>query len=122
MRSYSTFIRKLEDEMVEAVRQVENLEWHHLPERTDEYQHYVRLLTWATEVSERRVRFDYIKAGRATRRSQREVNAWVAEANRVGGHPAELHAGGRSAVDTDPSGGALGQGRHGNHDGGEADN
>ena len=54
MKSYRSFLRDLEEELLECMRRAEALEWHHEPLGSDLNMHYTRLCTWYAEVHERR--------------------------------------------------------------------
>ena len=71
MRSYRSFIHDMAEQLVAAVADAENQGWHHQGEGTPLFQHYLRLCTWADELTTRRAWYDYIKARRP---------AWVQEA------------------------------------------
>ena len=111
MQSFRKFIRGLEDILVDAVRQAELQEWHHLPTESEQFQHYLRLCTWAEEVAGRRARYDAIKA--AGRESRATKTAWFeSQADRLGGHAPTVHPSIGSPDDTDAAWRALGQGGH----------
>ena len=55
----------LEEVLVEAIREAEQLEMHHQPEGSLEWHHYLRLLTAVDWVSQRRTAYDNAKS-RAT--------------------------------------------------------
>ncbi len=116
MRTFSAFIHELEEELFDMVRVVEGLGWHHLPTESPEFLHYLRLLTWVEEVAARRQRYDYIKGGRQTRRSWRELQAFCKESNRVGGHPVLNNPDERSSGQPDALGRAVSEGGYGEDD------
>ena len=58
MDNYRTFLRRIIDELLEAIRECENSEWHHRPEGSAEWQHYNRLWTWMQEIEIRLQRYD----------------------------------------------------------------
>ena len=62
MQSYRSFLMKIGTELLDAVREAENLEWHHLDKNRAEWLHYVRLGTWLAQVAERLGYYDDIKA------------------------------------------------------------
>ena len=53
MKSYKRFLEGLLDQLVEAIRDCENREFHHMELTTAEWRDYNRLCGWATEVHER---------------------------------------------------------------------
>ena len=119
MKSFRVFIHELEELVVDCLRQSENMGWHHLPEDTVEFQHYLRLGTWAVELTQRRIRFDYIHEGKATRSSARQLQAWAASRDSMVGHNYRLHLGSGGAEHPDPTGRTLGESGHGDDDSGE---
>ena len=62
MKSYRSFLISLGSEMLEALRECENLEYHHKGEATPEFQHYLRLATWLDELATRLAYYDDVKA------------------------------------------------------------
>ena len=61
MKSYEKWIIETSEALREAIREAENEEWHHHPESDSERagnRFYYRLLTWSTEIEERRKRID----------------------------------------------------------------
>ena len=71
MKSYRRFLMDLHEELVRAILEAEDQEWHHWGELTVEFQHYVRLNTWAKELSERRQHLDNADIQRAWKRHRR---------------------------------------------------
>ena len=65
MKNYRTFLTELLEELQDAVRVSENAGWHHQKESSEEYQCYVRLVTWALELVERRTIYDNARTRRA---------------------------------------------------------
>jgi len=116
LKSFSEFIHELEELLHDTVLQAENQQWHHLPVESPEFQHYLRLMTWLEEVVERRRRYDYIKGGRPTRRSWRELQAWRTETDRLGRHPVQLQSDLGGDGQPNIAGGALSEGGHGTDD------
>ena len=64
IKSYRTFLMELGSELVEAMGECENLEWHHAEVTSDHFRHYNRLCTWAWEIAERLSYYDHYKAKR----------------------------------------------------------
>ena len=87
MRSYIAFIRGLHEELIEGLREAENLGFHHAEAGTDVYVHYQRLVTWIDEVEER-----LIKHGNSPKRVKERLRAaaQVTSIDRVGGHDRQL--------------------------------
>ena len=56
--TYPSFLRTLQAEVLEAVREAENAGWHHLNDASLESKTYDRLLTWQAEL-DRRVKVWY---------------------------------------------------------------
>ncbi len=116
MLTFRAFLQGLEDLLDQSVLEAENNEWHHLPVESPQFQHYLRLMTWLEELIERGRHFDNIKAGKQTRRSWRELQAWAAERDRLGRHALHLHSGERSSGHQDALGGAERPSGYGNDD------
>ena len=64
-RPYGVFLRSLLDELETAVAELENLEFHHAPLGSAEFQHYLRVWTWCDEVTARMERFGNTKKQKA---------------------------------------------------------
>ena len=62
MKTYRTFLRDLERDLAEGVRECENMQLHHMEDGTEGWSHYQRMLTWLYEVQERRAWYDNAKA------------------------------------------------------------
>ncbi len=116
MLAFRAFLRGLEEVLEQSVVEAENCQWHHLPVESPQFQHYLRLMTWLEEVIDRGKHFDNIKAGKQTRRSWRELQAWSAERDRLGRHDIQLHAGERSPGHQDALGGVECEGGYGDYD------
>ena len=58
LQKYRVFLMELHDGLVAAMAECENLEWHHLPNDTPEFVHYLQLVKWATEVMVRKEWYD----------------------------------------------------------------
>ena len=71
MKTYRSFLMDLLDDLVTALSEAENAGWHHLASDTPEGFHYLRLLTWCREVSDRRDWHDNAKVRSAWRKIQR---------------------------------------------------
>ncbi len=65
MRSYRRFLEGLLAEVRDALQEAENMGWHH--GGGDAESHYLRLLTWASELQERKEYYDATKAATRTR-------------------------------------------------------
>ena len=63
LKNYRRFLSDTLEEMKEAVREGENVGWHHLPEYEFEARHYMRLLTWLDDMAERLRYYDNAKTG-----------------------------------------------------------
>ena len=61
MMRYKRFLEVLLNELVEAIRECENVEWHHMPPTLVEWQHYNRLCQWATTVHGRLSHYATVK-------------------------------------------------------------
>jgi len=61
---YERFIKRLHEQLVAAIGEAENCEWHHLPQEDPRAAHYCRLLTWATELEERVKYYDHVQKRR----------------------------------------------------------
>ena len=92
MLPFRGFLSGLRDLLVEAVAEAENAGWHHLDANEPLHQHYLRLCTWTSEVHERLVRFDYIKARTAGNRWEPRPTL-PAPRVAVAGHVPRLHVG-----------------------------
>ena len=62
MSPFRAFLVHLAETLMEALRQAENLQWHHEDESSSAFQTYLRLMTMLHEVQERGRRYDYVKA------------------------------------------------------------
>ncbi len=87
MRSYRRFLLAFSDELQMAIAEAENLEWHHEPAQSAEWQHYNRLVTWETEITERMVFYAAAKARSAWKRLQRVPPTGASARSVLGGHP-----------------------------------
>ena len=90
MRSYEEFLDKLLDDLVKALAEGENREWHHLPPGDPRYQIYLRLSTWAVEVSERNDR--YANSRKAVAKRIRAAGRTTEKEDAMGRHNLELYA------------------------------
>ena len=97
MKSYRRFIGELEETLVEAVAWAENLGWHHLTHDTELFRHYLRLVTWAEEVSLRRQWFDYYTTTRRPKASRRKNVAELAAQDGLDRFRGDLSPGQRDA-------------------------
>ncbi len=61
MKNYRRYLEDQQAELIQAIEDAENLQWHHA-DRGPQYDHYTRLMTWAQELHERGVWYDHIKA------------------------------------------------------------
>ncbi len=122
MRPFRSYLHEMEDLLQECVRQAEAQEWHHLPVESPEFQHYLRLCTFAQEATERRQRFESIKEGRFTRRAWRQFAARAEEAHRLERYPNRPHLDvGVADSDNVVGGDRSSQGGHGTLDLGQDD-
>ena len=67
MLNYRRFLNKLTSELLDALAESENAEWHHLEETDPRWVHYQRLATWSAELNERCVQYDYVQAANSTK-------------------------------------------------------
>ena len=58
MRSHRSFLQRLGEDLLEALRLAENQQWHHLPAVDERYQCYLRIGTQLEEVTRRVIRYD----------------------------------------------------------------
>ena len=58
MKNYASFIRELHDELIEAVRESEEWQFHHAERGIPEFTHYDRLVVMLSHVGERRMWYD----------------------------------------------------------------
>ena len=61
IKNYRRFLQELSLDLVGAIADAENKEWHHMAVGTSEFQVYMRLNTWMTEVEERLAYYDATK-------------------------------------------------------------
>ena len=113
VRPYAVFLKDLHEELQQAVADLENLGFHHSRPETSEFQHYLRVCTWADEVALRRYRFGTAKAKKqqfralpfgptppealAGQADQRHLDAGDGSRHR----PGQLNAGSEKGPDTD---------------------
>ena len=53
-KAYLTYLEDTHEQLVEAIREAENEQWHHEAPSTPGGKIYARLLTWLDEVERRR--------------------------------------------------------------------
>ncbi len=58
IRPYAVFLRALQDELLDALADLENLGFHHMDEGSAEFQHFLRIATWCDEVNTRMWMYD----------------------------------------------------------------
>ena len=95
MQSYRRFLIGLGESLLDAVREAENLEWHHASASSEQFTHYNRMVGWLQLVGERLLAYDAHKARTAWRklralpdetsvhavvRYQRELNSRLGDA------------------------------------------
>ena len=59
MEKYGAFIRDLHDQLMDMVREAENMGFHHDEPESKFYAHYARLVELASHARERREWYDY---------------------------------------------------------------
>ena len=62
---YRRFLDGLIDELVDAMMDCENHQWHHLGPEAPEFQHYNRVVGWLDLITERRKYYDAERTRRA---------------------------------------------------------
>ena len=62
MKRYASFIVDLHDGLVEALRECEELAFHHEEERSVPFKHYKRVVEMLSHVEERRKWWDDVQA------------------------------------------------------------
>ena len=60
IQNYKAFLDRFADELMEALREAENLEWHHAGD-TAAGRHYNVLVSWLATINERRSWYDAVK-------------------------------------------------------------
>jgi len=95
MRSYRNFLWNLGDQLMEAIRQAEEEEWHHLDLDDARYLCYNRLVTWMVEVGERAQHYVNVK-GQKPRRHEVALPGWSSTSEGMDRHKPELLGGGIS--------------------------
>ena len=98
MKNYRRFLLELQEELQSAIGEAENSEWHHQEQWTTQWQHYNRLCTWQSEVTERMVSYAAAKTRSAWRKLRRVPPASPQKGNILGA-PDDKHY-----VDGDGSG------------------
>ena len=93
MKSYQRFLYESHEQLVEAIAEAENNEWHHKGPGSPEYGHYLRLNTWEAEVMERMVHYAAAKTRSAWKRFRRDQPPGTQEGNVLGRHDHRLEPG-----------------------------
>ena len=73
MTNYRRFLTELHQDLVEMLSDCENREWHHANPGAFEFQHYLRLSTWITEVETRMRIYDDTKTKGAWKRLRKST-------------------------------------------------
>ena len=73
MKDYRRFLLVLHEQLVDAIADAENMQWHHLNADTNEFKHYMRLITWQEEINERMVYYATAKARSAWKRLRKSL-------------------------------------------------
>ena len=85
MLKYRTFLMELGEDLLEAIRECENWEFHHAPPESVEWQHYLRLATWMEEVAARLAHYGNSKS-RQTKYTSPVLPTWTQENNSMVRH------------------------------------
>ncbi len=85
MKSYRRYLRDTQDELQQAIAEAEDAGWHHEADATDEFRHYLRLLTWEKAITERMVVYAAAKRNSALRKARRTVPEARGVLERLGG-------------------------------------
>ena len=75
IKNYRRFLIDLYEQLQEALREAEDVQWHHLPTGTPEWAHYNRIYTWLDEVGARLEHYVKVKASSNAKRWRADIES-----------------------------------------------
>jgi len=97
---YEVYLRDTRDELIEAITEAENAEWHHQPEVDDRWQMYNRLLGWYEAIRFRIVWWNAVQSDSSSEEGPKRLipEPRPTSGNALEGHGGEPDAGNDSGI------------------------